>query len=104
VSYNEHRIARLRESLEKDTYEKDEILYWVSNDQVVPLRVFIDAGARAPAGQGEAEEQALAAFAKQYKEARKNYKPSGEQMFEMRAAFGPGETVVDIITGQEFRT
>ena len=32
---------------------------------------------------------------------RKNYRdPSEEELVEMRAAFGPGETIVDIITGQ----
>ena len=32
---------------------------------------------------------------------RKNYQgPSEEELEEMRAAFGPGETIVDIITGQ----
>jgi hypothetical protein len=27
-----------------------------------------------------------------------------EEAFEMRAAFGPGETVVDIVTGERFYT
>ncbi len=35
-------------------------------------------------------------------EYRKNYKgPSEEEMFEMRAAFGAGATIVDIFTGDE---
>jgi hypothetical protein len=29
--------------------------------------------------------------------------PSPEQLAEMRAAFGPGETVVNVITGEEYR-
>lgn len=40
----------------------------------------------------------------EYREARKNHTPSAEEMFEMRAAFGPGAEVVDIITGQVYRT
>jgi len=44
------------------------------------------------------------AFVARYREARRNYVPSAEEQFEMRAAFGPGETVVDVITGQTFRT
>lgn len=28
--------------------------------------------------------------------------PSAEELFEMRAAFGEGETVVDVITGQRY--
>ena len=34
---------------------------------------------------------------------RKNYKgPSEEELFEMRAAFGPGETVVNVLTGHTY--
>lgn len=29
--------------------------------------------------------------------------PSGEELAEMRAAFGPGETVVDVITGRKIQ-
>lgn len=39
-----------------------------------------------------------------YIEARKNHVPSSEELFEMRAAFGPGAKVVDVITGQVFYT
>lgn len=35
-----------------------------------------------------------------YKAAMANHVPSAEEMYEMRAAFGEGATVVDIITGQ----
>lgn len=35
-----------------------------------------------------------------YREARKNYVPDDEELYEMRAAFGEGTTVVDVITGQ----
>jgi hypothetical protein len=37
-----------------------------------------------------------------FAEYRKNQRPlSGEELFEMRAAFGPGETVVDVISGRK---
>ena len=37
-----------------------------------------------------------------YENYRKNYQgPSEEELAEMQAAFGPGTTVVDVITGQE---
>lgn len=35
-----------------------------------------------------------------YRESRKNHSYSAEELFEMRAAFGAGTTVVDVITGQ----
>ena len=35
-----------------------------------------------------------------YREARRNYEPSPEEIYEMVAAFGPGAEVTDILTGQ----
>lgn len=36
---------------------------------------------------------------------RKNYKgPNEEELFEMRAAFGPGKTIVNVLTGTTIRT
>lgn len=41
---------------------------------------------------------------KSLNEYRKNYtRPSEEEMFEMKAAFGTGTTVVDVITGKKIR-
>ena len=39
----------------------------------------------------------------EYAEHMKNYVPSDEELFEMRAAFGEGETVVNVITGQRIK-
>lgn len=39
-------------------------------------------------------------FFKEYKEANKNRKYTEEELFEMRAAFGTGVTIVDAISGQ----
>lgn len=36
-----------------------------------------------------------------YRESRKNHSYSAEELFEMRAAFGSGATIVDVITGQK---
>lgn len=38
----------------------------------------------------------------EYRERMKNHKPSAEELFEMRAAFGPGAKVVDVFTGQTY--
>ena len=40
-------------------------------------------------------------FAEEYRERMKNYKPSKEELYEMRCAFGEGAEIVDIITGQK---
>ena len=39
----------------------------------------------------------------EYKESQKNRVSSGEELFEMRAAFGEGTEVVNIITGKRFK-
>jgi hypothetical protein len=38
-----------------------------------------------------------------YREQMKNHKPSPEQLHEMRAAFGAGKTVVNLITGKRIK-
>lgn len=49
----------------------------------------------------KARDEDTSAFIKEYRE---NYKgPSEEELFEMRAEFGKGTTVVDIIIGKEIR-
>ena len=40
---------------------------------------------------------------REYKESMKNHVYSEEELFEMRAAFGRGTTIVDVITGQTIR-
>lgn len=48
-------------------------------------------------------ERQNAEFAREYREANKNRKYSEEELFEMRAAFGTGVTIVDAISGQKIR-
>ena len=40
-------------------------------------------------------------FAEEYRERMKNYKPSEEELYEMRCAFGKDVKIVNIITGQK---
>ena len=40
---------------------------------------------------------------KAYRESRKNHSYSAEELYEMRAAFGSGATIVDVITGQKIK-
>ena len=51
----------------------------------------------------EAREIETAESLKKYRESQKNHKPSAEELYEMRAAFGTGTTVVDVITGRRIR-
>lgn len=44
-----------------------------------------------------------AAFFAEYRERMKDYEPSDEERFEMRAAFGEGAEVVNVITGKRIK-
>jgi len=85
----------------------DGVVRWTSNNRVMPKDcreilshtayrdLFIEEASRA------AEDAETAAFLESY---RKNYTgPSEEEKAEMRAAFGTGSTVVDVITGKRIR-
>ena len=85
----------------------DGVVRWTSNNRVMPKDcreilshtayrdLFSEDASRV------AEEDETAAFLESY---RKNYKgPNEEEKAEMRAAFGTGSTVVDVITGKRIR-
>ena len=85
----------------------DGVVRWTSNNRVMPKDcreilshtayrdLFSEEASRA------AEDAETAAFLESY---RKNYTgPSEEEKAEMRAAFGTGSTVVDVITGKRIR-
>ena len=85
----------------------DGVVRWTSNNRVMPKDcreilshtayrdLFSEEASRA------AEDAETAAFLESY---RKNYTgPSEEEKAEMRAAFGTGSTVVDVITGERIR-
>lgn len=85
----------------------DGVVRWTSNNRVMPKDcreilshtayrdLFSEEASRA------AEDAESAAFLESY---RKNYTgPSEEEKAEMRAAFGTGSTVVDVITGKRIR-
>ena len=87
----------------------DGVVRWNSNGRVMPkdcreilshtaYRSLYDEEASAAAE----DEEATAAI-RAYRERRKNYRYSEEELFEMRAAFGAGTTVVDVFTGKTIR-
>lgn len=48
----------------------------------------------------KASEEEIHQWAEEYRAAQKNHVPTDKEVFEMRAAFGEGTTVVDIISGR----
>jgi hypothetical protein len=83
------------------------VLRWKSNGSVPPqdcLDAFVEAGLgskfdmKVTSQTRRKEEDASLA---DYRRRMANHVPSDEEMFEMRAAFGPGTTVVNVLTGKE---
>lgn len=97
-------VEKRRAQLESDTFVgPDGELRWTSNPtSVIPMDVFRDAYVAAPAAQQAAYDTNTTAFLREYRARMANHVPSAEELFEMRAAFGPGATVVNAITGQEY--
>ena len=77
------------------------VRYWRSNDRPVPVHVYKEAYIECPPEQIRAYEEDTAKSLAEYRKAMENYEPSEEELFEMRAAFGPGTTVVNVITGKK---
>lgn len=82
--------------------EGHKILRWDSNDAVVPGDIIEATDWPYAAEMNAAREEQQDAFITQYIENRANRTPEqiAEENFEMRAAFGPGETVVNVLTGE----
>lgn len=90
------------------SYTKDGVRRWRSNDAVIQPCTYRDAGLECSPEQQTAHDEETEAFCKAYREAQAAYQPTpeeeAERMFEMRAAFGPGEVVVDVISGKRYQT
>lgn len=95
-----------RQTFTSNAYTDDgRVWRWASNNAVVPLDAAADYGIPVDAAaQAAARDAELTAFVASYKAARKNRRPSAEERYELRAAFGPGQTVVNILTGERTRT
>ena len=101
----EEEIAKMQERV--DNHEigtnMNDAAFWNSNgrylmDDVAEKLSFTDFpfSVEETKKAGEAQDELF------FENYRKNYQgPSEEELAEMQAAFGPGTTVVDIITGQE---
>lgn len=98
-------IERTRAKLAdpKSAEVKNGVYYWKSNGNVVPPWVFEEAYIECPPEQKAAREEESTRRIAEYRAQRAKHGYSEEEMFEMRAAFGPGETVVDCLTGKSIK-
>lgn len=78
---------------------------WESNDAPCPLDACKEFGIPCdPVAQAQALQDHYDKVCSAYRSSMKDHVPSGEEEYEMRAAFGPGTEVVNVITGQTHRT
>ena len=105
----EKEIAKMQEKADNGEILIDEngAASWKSNGRALPgdcceklAYTSVTFSAEATAAKREAENDA---FLESYRKADQNRRRSSEELNEMRAAFGTGTTVVDIITGQRIR-
>ncbi len=99
---NEYRMRNVRIDGEVDHY------FWSTNDNPVPIDWFTDRGFDdfIPTGQKAAIKKHDDHFIAEYKKAQANRTSEeiAEQEFEMNAAFGPGQKIVNAITGKTYTT
>ena len=99
---------RMAKELKKDVIYKDGVGIWKESKNCLPMDIAklaqylgypIDLQKHERASNKQIHE-----FFVQYRKARENYILSEEEQTEMRAAFGEGVEVVNVVTGQKFFT
>ena len=90
----------------EDAYQDDEGVWrWKSNDRV-PFDDMLQDWAVSSSTMEKcrkARDNDNEKFIKEYRERMKDYVPSNETLYEMRAAFGEGVEVVNVITGKTIK-
>jgi len=90
----------------KDAYIDEYGVYrWLSNNRVPfddMLECWTDDEFQLNACR-EARDKDDAEFLAEYRERMEDYEPDAETLYEMRSAFGEGETVVNVFTGKEIQ-
>jgi hypothetical protein len=94
---------RLRKAFIEDAYEDQGVLRWKSNDRAVPPWSFREAFCTVSQTHLKAYDRETSQVLAEYRKAQANHVPDAEEMYEMRAAFGEGTTVVNAITGRRTR-
>jgi hypothetical protein len=92
-------------NFEKAYVDKDNVVRWKSNDHVPFNDVLLDLLVDGLISQQQfinSKHQRIAeesSWLTAYRKEQENHVPDAEELFEMRAAFGEGATVVNIFTG-----
>lgn len=90
----------------KDAYQDiDGIYRWKSNNHI-PFNDMLETWGLSKdeiQKHEEARNKDTDSFLSEYRKQMKNHVPSNEEMYEMRAAFGEGTTIVNVITGKKIK-
>lgn len=108
--WERERAESTAKNLKEDATITDGVIRWNTNNSVPPADIVefaaylgmpVDVEKSKVARDKDTDE-----FFKRYRERQANLteEEKAERAFEMRAAFGPGEKVINIITGEEFTT
>lgn len=96
--------CRFRVTLATEATFEDGVYRWKSNGRCVPPYVLLENGVGYNDRQCRAHMAETEAILASYRKAMRGSRPTAEERYEMRAAFGPGETVVNVITGDKYTT
>jgi len=106
LSFQVADAKRLADQLRNEATITGGVIRWNSNQQVPPEDcVALAAHIGLPinvAACDAARDADTTAFLAEYRKRPRN--DSAEARFERRAAFGPGKTIVDVISGHRYRT
>lgn len=93
------RIKAARDRMVHDSYDVGGVFFWRANHRPIPKMVFRENYVELTDAQAAADDAETAKVIAQIR--ANDAPPSAEELFEMRAAFGPGASVVNVITGRK---
>jgi len=100
------RTDELGHTFYAEAYTEDggKVWRWTSNNAVCPLDACVEYGIPCDMdAQKVAREKEIDKVLADYRRRMENHVPSAEEMYEMRAAFGEGAEVVNVITGKKIK-
>ncbi len=85
-----------------------QVYRWTTNDRVPPADAILSYGIDklpnfSKQAHDEARDAETQAFLADYRKRMENWQPSEEERCEMRAAYGAGAEVVNVITGKKYK-
>lgn len=106
-NFRKQESERTANQFDTDAYVKDGVVRWKSNNNIPPkdiLEFWQYLGKEFDYNKTLAvDEEETTVFFENYRKQQANRQYTEEELFEMRAAFGPGETVVNVITGKQIK-